>query len=188
MTMEVTAQNNLGATVTEFTGDITVEIGNNPGGGALSGTVTVTAVNGVATFSDLNIVLVGSGYTLEATAGPLDASPSSPFDIEPADALSLGFTVHPVDTNAGELMVDIVVTAYDPFGNVATNNSGGFIDLAIDNNPSGGTLSGPTSVTLDAGVVVFRNVSIDIAGTGYTLIATCELDPAVSNAFDILEP
>src|SRR5438046_1087649 len=38
-----------------FTGLITVALGANPGGGTLSGTTSVTAVNRVATFSTLSI-------------------------------------------------------------------------------------------------------------------------------------
>src|SRR2546421_584942 len=43
---------------------ITVAIGTNPGGGALSGTITLPALGGVAVFSDLVINNRGSGYTL----------------------------------------------------------------------------------------------------------------------------
>ena len=40
-------------------------IGTNPGGGTLSGTTTVAAVAGVATFSNLSINKAGTGYTLD---------------------------------------------------------------------------------------------------------------------------
>ena len=46
---------------------MTLSLGNNPGGGTLSGTLTVAAVNGVATFNNLSINAAGSGYTLVAT-------------------------------------------------------------------------------------------------------------------------
>jgi len=42
---------------------ITVAIGTNPGSSTLSGTTTVNAVNGVATFSTLSLNKVGTGYT-----------------------------------------------------------------------------------------------------------------------------
>jgi hypothetical protein len=48
---------------------VTLSIGTNPSGGTLSGTLTVTVVNGVATFSDLSIDLAGDGYNLHATIG-----------------------------------------------------------------------------------------------------------------------
>jgi hypothetical protein len=57
---------------------VTLAIGTNPSGGTLSGTLTVTVVNGVATFSDLFIDLAGNGYTLHAmTTGLADADSSA---------------------------------------------------------------------------------------------------------------
>ena len=44
-----------GNVVTSDSSSVTVAIGTNPGGGMLSGTATVNAVNGVATFSTLSI-------------------------------------------------------------------------------------------------------------------------------------
>jgi hypothetical protein len=61
---------------------ITLSIGANPGGGTLSGTLTVTVVNGVATFNDLSIDLAGAGYTLHATiGGGVPDLDSNPFNI-----------------------------------------------------------------------------------------------------------
>jgi hypothetical protein len=51
------------------TDTITLSIGTNPGGGTLSGTLTLTVLNGVATFTDLSIDQAGMGYTLHATVG-----------------------------------------------------------------------------------------------------------------------
>jgi hypothetical protein len=47
---------------------VTLSLGVNPGG-TLSGTRTLTVVNGVATFGDLSIDQAGVGYTLHATVG-----------------------------------------------------------------------------------------------------------------------
>jgi len=61
---------------------MTLSIGANPSGGTLGGTLTVTVVNGVATFSDLSIDLVGMGYTLHASVGGgLADIDSNPFNI-----------------------------------------------------------------------------------------------------------
>src|SRR5207245_10657433 len=49
--VQVTAQDQNGATATRFAGQVTLALGTNPAGGRLSGTATVTAVNGVAPFS-----------------------------------------------------------------------------------------------------------------------------------------
>lgn len=66
-------------TVTTFTGNVTIAIDSNPGGGTLSGTTTVQAVGGVATFSDLSISPAGAGYSLSATSGALATPASAPF-------------------------------------------------------------------------------------------------------------
>jgi uncharacterized delta-60 repeat protein len=54
---------------------VTIALGNNPSGATLSGTKTVSAVNGLATFNDLSIDKAGS-YTLMAT-GPIFGTTSS---------------------------------------------------------------------------------------------------------------
>ncbi len=79
--VQVAAQNDAGNTVTSFSGAITIALGTNPSDGTLSGTKTWTAVNGVATFSNLSIDQAGSGYTLVATATDLTEATSEPFDI-----------------------------------------------------------------------------------------------------------
>ncbi len=66
-----------------FSGDVTIALANNPGGSssALGGTVTVAAVNGVATFSGLTINIAGDGYTLRVSGGGLAPVTTNPFDI-----------------------------------------------------------------------------------------------------------
>jgi hypothetical protein len=70
-----------GNQATGFTGNVTLAIANNPGGGVLSGTTTVAAANGVAVFSGLSISLAGVGYTLQATAAGLVAATSVAFNV-----------------------------------------------------------------------------------------------------------
>jgi hypothetical protein len=61
---------------------ITLSLGTNPSGGTLSGTLSLTVVNGVATFSDLSIDMTGGGYTLHASIGSgVPDIDSDPFDI-----------------------------------------------------------------------------------------------------------
>jgi hypothetical protein len=67
--------------VTTASGTVTVAIGTNPSGGTLSGTLSIAAVNGVATFTTLKINLAGTGYTLTASSGALLATTSTPFNV-----------------------------------------------------------------------------------------------------------
>src|SRR5204863_6766932 len=75
--VQVTARDALGNTATAFTGSVIVAIGTNPDGGTLSGTATVAAVAGVATFAALSINKTGTGYTLNASATSLTGASST---------------------------------------------------------------------------------------------------------------
>src|SRR5439155_478186 len=79
--VQVTAQDAQGNVATAFSGSVTVALGANPGGGTLVGTATVTAMNGVASFSGLSVNKAGSGYTLTAAATGLRTSTSALFSI-----------------------------------------------------------------------------------------------------------
>src|SRR5438874_13202029 len=75
--VQVAVQDAQGNTVTTATTSVTVAIGTNPASGALSGTTTVAAVNGVATFSNLSIDTAGNGYTLTPSATGLTGATTS---------------------------------------------------------------------------------------------------------------
>jgi hypothetical protein len=83
--------------VPSTTAAVTVTIANNPGGGSLSGTTTVSAVSGLATFTGLSIDQPGVGYTLEAAAIPLVPDTSLGFDI--TTQAGGVFWISPVDGN-----------------------------------------------------------------------------------------
>jgi hypothetical protein len=77
----VKAEDDAGDVATSFSGSITVTLVNNPGGSTLGGTVTLPAVNGVATFSGLTLDQPDSGYTLQATGGSLVPATTAPFRV-----------------------------------------------------------------------------------------------------------
>ena len=81
--VQVTVQDALGNTVTGSMASVTVVITSGTGttGAVLGGTLTQTAVNGVATFANLTIDNAGSGYTLTATATGLISATSSTFAV-----------------------------------------------------------------------------------------------------------
>src|SRR2546430_13169341 len=88
--VQVTAQDAQGNTATEFTGNVTVAIGTNPGSGTLAGTATVAASAGVASFTNLSINKVGTGYTLTATGA--GSATSAAFNITAGTATALVFS------------------------------------------------------------------------------------------------
>ena len=81
--LTVTAVDPDGQVDTIFDGTVTLALGNNPGDASLGGTLTATAVNGIATFSGLTIGQIGNGYTLLATSSALPSvtTTTAPFDV-----------------------------------------------------------------------------------------------------------
>src|SRR6059058_3197431 len=184
--VQVSALDAAGNPVPSFTGSVTVALATNPGGATLGGTTTVAAVNGVATFSPLTLDKTGTGYALTATAAGLTPATSSGFNITPGAAAQLVFGTQPSTTVADhQISPAVKVRALDAFGNVATGFTGA-VAIALGNNPGGSTLSGTTPVAAVSGVATFF-VSLNKAGTGYTLAASAGgFAPVTSTAFDII--
>ncbi|MHB1584041.1 MAG: beta strand repeat-containing protein, partial [Acidimicrobiales bacterium] len=168
---------------------VSLAIGTNPGSGTLTGGAAVTVVNGVATFSGLSINKVGAGYTLTASSTPAySGATSSSFTITPGPASQLAFIAQPSNTAAGSAISPAVTVAVeDANGNVETSDNATTVSLAIGTNPGSGTLTGGAAVTVVNGVATFSGLSIDEAGTGYTLTAssTPSYTPATSSAFTV---
>src|SRR5207249_160545 len=105
-------------------------------------------------------------------------------NITAGTATQLVFNVQPSTTTAGAAITPAgEVTAQDASGNTASGFTGN-ITVAIGTNPSTGTLSGTKTVAAVAGVTTFSGLSIDKAGTGYTLSAPGAAS-ATSTAFNI---
>ena len=68
-------------TNTDEVSNVTVVIGTNPAGGALTGTLTRAAVAGVATFNDLKVDTAGTGYTFVGSATGVTSTTTSAFNI-----------------------------------------------------------------------------------------------------------
>ena len=127
---------------------------------------------------------IGSLGALAPTAGATPAEPSGQ---------SLAFAVQPSKT-----IVNQVITGSDvnPAGiplAVDVRNSDGTIDttssapvtIALAPNPSGGVLSGTTTVNAVNGVATFSTLTINKAGQDYELLATSPgVSPASARGFD----
>src|SRR5204862_3589107 len=81
--VRVTAFDAVGNMADIFVYTVTIAIGRDPTllGAHLSGTTTVPAVSGVATFDDLSIDQLGSGYTLVASGPAVSGATSAPFNV-----------------------------------------------------------------------------------------------------------
>ena len=184
-TTGVSVEDSLGNVVTTASAPITLAIGTNPGGGALSCTTNpISAAAGVSTFS-CSINKTGSGYTLTATSTGLSLVTTSAFNITPGTATQLLVTTQPPASSTSGTRFTAGVSVEDSLGNVVTTSNAP-VTLAIANNPNGGTLSCATNpISASNGVATF-SCSVDIAGTGYTLTATSPgLPSPTTNAFNI---
>jgi sugar lactone lactonase YvrE len=79
--VQVSVEDAYGNVVTSNSSRVTVALGANPGKGKLSGSRTVAAIRGVATFRNLSINKAGIGYTLTAKDGSLPKATSRAFSI-----------------------------------------------------------------------------------------------------------
>ena len=79
--LQVDAEDSYGNTDPTYNGSLSVAIITNPGGGTLSGTLTVTAVNGVATFTGLSISQPGTGYKLIVASPGINSGSTQTFNV-----------------------------------------------------------------------------------------------------------
>jgi hypothetical protein len=208
---EVIVQDTYGNTVTGFEGSVTVSATitypnfyATPENGqpkfqivpiSLSGTTIVKMVNGVARLTDISSTMAGRVYNLKAVCESLDSATSAYFEILSGEPVKLIFTQEPIGSAAGtpfENQPSVVLE--DIYGNVVTTSKNSTVAISI--TPGSGTpgaiLSGTITVKTDSGfggLAEFWDLSIDSAGTGYTLTAdTSGVPPAISLPFDISEP
>ena len=82
----VTAEDNQGNVVPSFDGNVTIALVNNGEGAVLDGTLTVRAVNGVATYVGLTVSQSGSHDTLQASSPGLVPAVTNSLDVCPSIA------------------------------------------------------------------------------------------------------
>ena len=157
-----------GAIVTGSSAPVTLALGatNNA---TLTGTTTVNAVDGVATFDDVTVTTAGS-YVLLASSPNLTGATSATFTVAAAAASRLAFkTALPSSVDGGVTLATVEVAVQDAHGNQVASNAA--IVLALGNNTNGATLSGTLTRNAVAGVAAFNDLKIDRSGV-FTLQAT----------------
>ncbi|MEO8030601.1 MAG: kelch repeat-containing protein [Gemmatimonadota bacterium] len=183
--VQVAAEDSAGRILTGFTGEVRLRDGENGLNSGLTGTLTATAVAGVASFPNIIFGRVGTGWQLIASVPGFTEATSARIV---SHAPRLVFTVQPSSVQSGRVLAPAIqVTAQDYLGHTTT----GFIQrvtLSIGHNPAGAHLLGDTTVSLDRGVATFSNLIFDAVGTGYSLTAAGSSPlgvPATSSAFDV---
>ncbi len=177
----VTVQDAGGGTVTTDNSNVTLSLSGGTLGANLGGTLTVQAINGVATFSGLSVDKAGIGYTLHATDASLTPADSSAFAIVAGTAANIAFTQQPSDAVAGSANSPaIIATVTDGAGNPVAGES---VSLTVASGPAAAFTSITSPQTTDAsGNATFADAVLTVAGT-YTLGAADGVLNATSNAF-----
>ncbi|MGC9092860.1 MAG: FlgD immunoglobulin-like domain containing protein [Bacteroidota bacterium] len=192
--IKVAIQDDNGNTVTSSNANVTIALGNNPTGATLSGTTTVAAVNGVATFPSLSIDKAGTGYTLIATSAGLTSATSSSFNITAASSgIVLAYDsgaptggVYEVLPNSGWIIanrltapskqVKILTLSYYITGDHAGGN-GSFIPVVYASSTAVGGVPGVTAMyegSSYAPTVGWNN--LDVSGADLTLTNTSSVE------------
>jgi uncharacterized repeat protein (TIGR01451 family)/gliding motility-associated-like protein len=206
-TITITAQNADNSTVTGYTGDKVItfsgastasngtapKIKDKNGAEVAFGTpTTITFTNGVAIITNGMLLFKSEIADVSATDGLILSSGSDRLTVTVSPATSsLVFTTQP---NGGatntEWTSQPIITWQDTYGNLNTGTAND-VTLAIGTNPSSGNLNGPKTVALNTltAQAIFSRLSIDNAGTGYTLSATGTSGTgSTSSAFNITNP
>ncbi len=171
------ANNNL----TSSTASVTVAIAS--GTGTLSGTTTVAAVNGVATFSNLQIVGTGA-HTLTFTSTGLTSATSSSFTVAAGTPTQLAISTQPAGAVSGvALTTQPVVQIRDAGGNVTTSTAN--VTAAIASGS--GALVGTTTVAAVNGVATFTNLQINGSGAHTITFTSGALTAATSSSLTVTQ-
>ena len=162
---------------------VTIAINTGTAGATLSGTKTVNAINGVASFTGLSLDKSGASYTLGATSGTLTQAISAAFTVTAGPATKLSFTQQPSNSNTDQ-NITAEVSVQDAFGNLVATSAN--VTMTLGANPGSGTLSGTTTVGTTNGVVSFTLLRLNKVAAGYTLTANAGLlTAATSTGFDV---
>jgi FlaG/FlaF family flagellin (archaellin) len=171
---------------TEFNEAVTISIvsGTGVAGSVLSGTKTVQAVAGIATFEGIEINASGTGYRLSATSPSL-AIATPTFDVVPGGAYQLAFTAAPVFVSTNLNLPPVRVAVRDACGGPIPGSTLP-ITVALNANSASAVLGGTTTVNAINGVATFLDLTVNKPGAGLTLGATSSgLATATTAAFTI---
>ncbi len=168
----VAAENAAGVIEQNWSGSITVSLGNNPAGDALGGMLTIIAQNGIAMFSGLTLQVAASGYTLQATYGRSVATTNG-ITVTPTAPARLAVISEPAARIDVNQVFGVSVAVVDQFGNLEIAYSGK-VTLSRVSRPDGSELGGTLSVQAHNGVAVFNRLTLNRLGLGYSIKAVSQ--------------
>src|SRR5207244_11437554 len=126
-----------------------VSAARNAGSGTLQGPTTLTAANGVVTYTNPSHN-VATNITLTFSSASLTRAPSTAIAVSPAAASQLVFTTQPGNATAGVVFgTQPVVKSQDAFGNNSTVGMAASLNVSLSLTSGTGPLQGTN--TLDIG-------------------------------------
>ncbi|MBP9890301.1 MAG: putative Ig domain-containing protein [Planctomycetes bacterium] len=184
--VKVEFRDGAGVRLTSLNRVVTIALGSNPGGSALSGTLSVQAVNGVAVFTNLWLNKAATGYTLVASTQGLSSVVSTAFNVLAGTPVGMTFTVQPANGVSGVALSPApTVAVADAYGNPAVGATG-MVQITLAANPGDSMLLGTLQVALSQGQAVFPDLALLAPASGYSLSATLTgYSSATSANFDI---
>ncbi len=143
--------------------------------GVIMGAVPVAFSNGAAVFSTLSIDIAGTYQVTVATNGFASVT-STQVVVTPAlPPAQLAWFAEPPTFVVHGAGFGTTVAIEDQYGNIETSLTG-TINVALDpaNDTNGAVLGGttPGGVPISGGLAVFSGLTINLVGSGYTLVAT----------------
>ena len=159
------------------------------GAGPLTGTVTATLIDGVATFTDLSDTKAGT-ITLQFMGGGFNSAASIPILISPASASKLVIQTQPSATaTAGQAFsIQPVVDEEDQYNNLEAGDNTTVLQASLSGGV--GPLAGTSTVTLTGGVATFaglldttaETITVKYSGGGLTAgQSTVVVNPAAAS-------
>ena len=189
---EIAVLDHFGNPVSGYQGSVTMAISyGGVTGAVISGNTTVPVSNNTARFTDLSIDKAFPQFTITVMSGSLEPATSISFEVTAGTPVKLEFTVPPDGAKAGKPFdTQPKVAIEDKYGNVViTAKDPVTLTLTPGTGTSGAVLTGAQKLITEdglGGLAEFTDLSIDKAGSGYTLTATSDkYTAAVSPPFDV---
>jgi hypothetical protein len=152
-----------GNIITGATNDLALTLIDGPANSGFAGTAQAAVSNGTAIFSGLTLTTAASGLVFEASSSSLSSVSTQAISVVAAAASHLVIVGPPPSTVPAGTTFGVVLSAEDPYGNVATS----------DNQPvnvslvatAGAALGGAGSADLVDGVLSY-SLNLDTSGQG----------------------
>jgi hypothetical protein len=166
--VQVAIEDANGSIIAGVNSPITIAIGTNPGSGTLAGNTTASTASGTATFSNLNISTLGTGYTLTASAAGLTSATSTAFNVTAPSG--------PTFTVSSTPLLLISATGASAASTITVTPSGGFtgsVMVTAGTLPPGVTCpNSPLTITVTGVMPATGTLNCMVTETSTTLTAS----------------